>query len=241
MLVVFLVILITNIVLFVDESHHGIRDEALKALQSTTLLFTVCAAMSIALLANYVRGLREAYLKRVSDIRDLLEEIFDKLGTSNNDDIKPIVDDYIIPLMCLNNKDWLEFEKIEEISKRMETSLLEHLQHLHARDKTFLSRYLLRIEDDINEITLLYIRRIASKLHTETASGSFILVSFGIIVLGFSHLLPVGTTTSILVVNISTAIITLAVIEVLLILSYFRQEAREERPEIKDQGKAGRT
>ncbi len=213
------------------------RGKALTALQSSTLLFAICAALSIALVSNYVKGLRETYLKRVSNVRDMLEKFFDNHNTSNDPDIKEILVNYILPLLYLSTREWLMFDPIKDITKK----ITKPLEKLHARDYTFLPRHLLRIEDEINEIGLLYIRRICSDIHLKTISGTFGLVAVGIIALGFLYLLPTGISSDLIVVSISTTIVVLAVLELLLILSYLQQEGREEQVETSDEDNSCKT
>jgi len=122
------------------------------------------------------------------------------------------------------------FDPINEIMDK----ITEPATRLHAREDTFLPRHLLRIEAEINEIGLLYIRRVVSGLHLKTISGSFLLIVLGMLALGFSYLIPAGSVGDLVIVNISTAIVVLTVLELLLILSYLQQEGREEQPEIDD-------
>lgn len=217
--------------LFIYVPSDSFRSEAIKAIQGSTLLFAICAALSIALFSNYVKGIREAYLKRVADVRDRLENFFDEHGKSNDPDVQKILMDCIVPLLNLTTRQWMVFDPINEIMDK----ITEPATKLHTREKTFIPRHLLRIEDEINEIGLLYIRRVISGIHLKTISGTFILVAVGMLTLGFSYLIPAGRMSDLVIVNISTTIVVLAVLELLLILSYLQQEGREEQPEIDDE------
>jgi hypothetical protein len=177
---------------------------------------------------NYVRGLRDAYERKVSDVRDLLERFFDEHKESQDPDVRLIIDTYITPLLELNMGAWHSFEPVKEILPRVD----EPARRLHRRDRTFLPRYLLRIEDTTNELGILLIRRIVSQLHIDNVSGTFLLVAFGISVLAISSFVPNNPVGNFVAVWLSLSVVVLAVVELLLILSYVRQEGREEQPEI---------
>ena len=80
----------------------NLRQEALRSLQAATFPFAICTAISLALLSNYVNGLREAYLLRVRDIRTALEHFYDTHQASRDKDIKRVMDVYIFPLLSFN-------------------------------------------------------------------------------------------------------------------------------------------
>jgi hypothetical protein len=199
-----------------------------KALQATTLLFAVCAAMSIALFTNYIRGLRDTYLAKMSEIRNLLEKFFDEHNDSRDPDIESLINEFVIPLLGSNTDEWFQFEKINEIRKTIVTPVAR----LHKKKNWFLARYLLRFEDEINELGLLHIRCVVTELHIKNISGTFFLIAFGMSVLGMSYLFPNSPRGNFIVMALSASVVIFAVLEVLLILSYFKQEARDEFPSV---------
>ncbi len=222
------VLLLVAAFVFADQAvTDAVRESASRSLIGVTVLFAICAAISIAMFTNYVRGLSQAYEDKVGNVRDLLEKFFDAHKDSGNADIQTIVRSYVIPLLRLNMGDWHAFEPVKEITPR----IVEPASRLHKSDPSFLPRYLLRIEDTINQVGLLFVRRIVSQLHVDNVTGTFILVAFGIVVIALSNLLPQTPTGNLIVVWLSMSIVVLAVLELVLILSYLRQEAREELPE----------
>ncbi|MBI5435509.1 MAG: hypothetical protein HY937_00060 [Nitrosomonadales bacterium] len=221
------VALVVAALLLADEATtNSARESASRTLLGATLLFAICSAISIAMFTNYVRGLNQAYEDKVSDVRDLLEAFFDDHKDSDNPDIKIIISTYIIPLLSLNMDDWHAFDPAREILPQID----EPATRLHKSNPAFVPRYLLRIEDTINQVGILYVRRVLSQLHTDNVSGTFILVAFGIAVLALSNFLPQTSTGNIIVVWLSLSVVVFAIVELLLILSYLRQEAREELP-----------
>ena len=229
-----LIISITLLVvalLFADEAiTNSARESASQTLLASTLLFAICSAVSIAMFTNYVRGLSQAYEDKISTVRDLLEDFFDDHKDSDNPDIQEIIVAYIIPLLSLDMQAWHAFEPVKEIRLRIE----EPAFRLHESNPSFLPRYLLRIEDTINQLGILYIRRIVSQVHSDNISGTFLLVAFGISVQAISNFLPQSSTGNLVAVLLSLSVVALAVVELMLILSYLKQEAREELPAHED-------
>ena len=157
----------------------------------------------------------------------MLETFFDNHHSSADPDIQQILTDYIVPLLSLSIREWVTFDPTQIISPK----IVEPLSRLSARDSSFLARHLLRIEDELNELGLLYISRVASSIHLETMSGTIALIAIGIAAIGFSYILPSGAITDLIVVNITMAMIAFTVLELLLILNYLQQVGREEQPE----------
>lgn len=226
-----IMILVTSAVALISPP-ETLRQDALKALQSATFLFAICAAISLALYTNYVKGLRESYLKRLLDVRSALENFYDEHRNTQDADVQSLLNTYIIPLLFLNTHQWMTYDPyVREILPKV----VAPAAAIHGKDPVFVARYLLRIEDETNELGLLYLRRVITRLHLETINGAFVLVAVGIGALGFTYLLPSGFVGDFLIVNIASAIVTFAIIELLILLSYLQQEGREEEPEEADE------
>lgn len=207
-----------------------LREGMTKALQASTLLFAVCTAISLAVFNNYVKGLKDSALKRITDVRGIIEKLYDEFHDSEDEDIQEIVDDYLLPLLSFSTPQWLDFDPLKPVLERIS----EPLTRLHERNPTILPRYFLRLEDEINELGILYIRRIISELHTRTILGAFHLICVGIIGIFVVAILPISFTLNFIAVATATAIAVLAILELLLLISYIRQEAREELPSYSD-------
>ncbi len=54
------------------------RSDALAAIKNSTLIFTLCAVLSMALFTNYIKGIRDSYHNQVVVIRNFLGEFLDK-------------------------------------------------------------------------------------------------------------------------------------------------------------------
>lgn len=200
------------------------RTEAIRALQGTALLFTVCAAMALALYSNSVRGLRKMSVERIAKARDLVEKIFDETKTAKDGDIRELREKYICPLLMLSTKEWLQFDPVKEINEKLQPVA----EALGRQGSLLLPRYLLRLEDEINEIGLLHISRVITGLHIRNISGTFLLIGSAVMVVGLSYMIPNNPIGNLVSVNLSISFVVFAVMELFLMLSYFQQEARAE-------------
>lgn len=189
------------------------------------MVFTICAALSIAFYSNFVRGLRDSFIQRVSKVRDLLEDFFDNFKDSDDPDVKAFLHEYIIPLLSLSTREWHTYEEVRAINNK---NIDPIVKRIHKQNHLLLPRYLLRIEDELNETGLLFIRRLISELHVQIISGTFHLIAFGILTVGLSYLIDDSSSGNSIIVNLSIAVIAFALLELLLILSFMQQEAREE-------------
>jgi hypothetical protein len=204
-----------------------LRDGASKALQATALIFAVCTALALAVLNNYVKGLKEASLKRISDIRSIVEKLYDDHIDSEDSDIQEIIHDYLLPLLNFTTYHWLAFNPIKATLEK----IVKPGTRLHAKDSSMLPRYFLRLEDEINQLGILYVRRVIAGLHLQTIRGVFILVCIGIVTIVAAFTLPSNPLADTVSINASFAVIAFSVVELLLLTSYISQEAQEETPE----------
>ncbi|WP_156863910.1 hypothetical protein [Casimicrobium huifangae] len=204
-----------------------LREGASKALQATALIFAVCTALALAVLNNYVRGLKESSLKRIADIRSLVEKIYDAHKDSDDPDIREIRDVYLLPLLTLTTGHWLQFDPMKPILEK----IVEPGTRLTKKDGSILPRYFLRLEDEINELGILYLRRIVAGLHLQTIQGVFVLICIGMITIAAAFSLPNTPLCNVISINASFATIVFSTLELLLLMSYISQEASEEFPE----------
>lgn len=210
-----------------DADLSRLRDGASRALQATALIFAVCTALALAVLNNYVKGLKEASLKRITDIRSIIEKLYDDHKDSDDSDTQEIIHDYLLPLLNFTTNHWLAFDPIKPTLEK----IVEPGARLHAKDSSMLPRYFLRLEDEINQLGILYIRRVIAGLHLQTIQGVFVLVCVGIVTIVAAFTLPSAPLADTVSINASFAVIAFSVVELLLLTSYIAQEAEEETPE----------
>jgi hypothetical protein len=204
-----------------------LRESVARALQASTLLFAICSALSLAVLNAYVTGLKQIAIRRLSDVRTLLEKIYDEFHSTKDQDLQEIVQSYVLPLLNFSTEEWLAYDPIRTILER----ITPPLERLHQRNPVLIPRHFLRLEDEINELGLLFVRRIISGLHAETIRGSFLLVCVGIVVIFTIAILPHSFTMSFVSTTSAMTVATLAILELAILVSYIQQEAREELPD----------
>lgn len=211
--------------LTIDTSWFQLRNASLLALQSVTLVYAVLSALSIALYSNYIKGIRENYIKQTLTIRDLLEKFFDEYATSEDDDIQEIIAKVVYPLLQYDNDEWLDYDSIKAIRVNINTPA----ERLITRKMSWLlTRHLVRLENGLNELGLMFIRRIITKVNIDLIRGTFTLIVLAVISIALAHLLPNYKIINAVIVVFNSVMITWACIQILLILSFFEQEAINE-------------
>ena len=183
-----------------------------------------------------MKGLKDLYSDKVSVIRSLNGEVYDKYKDSESSNIQELIHKFVIPLFELNQEDWHNINAINEVRDSLEDAS-EYGEKAVKEEPEFIIRYLLRIEDELNELGLIFIRRIVSSLHVGTIKGAFILIISGITATGFSYLLPQNEVWNFVIFHIASAILIFSIFELLILLSFLIQEAKEELPEIEDEEK----
>jgi len=91
-----------------------------------------------------------------------------------------------------------------------------------------LPRYLLRLEDEINELVLLYIARAVAQIHINNFRGVFQLIVIAMITIAAANLAPNGALADWIIFNLCCVVMVFAILELLLLLSFVQQAGREE-------------
>lgn len=214
----------SSMLLIFSPEWHLLRVSSVTALQSVTLLYAVTSALSISLYSNYVKGLRETYLKQVSSVRDLVENFFDKYATSSNPDLQEIIGNFIYPLLQLGHDEWLSFEAVKEARGDIDEAALR----LQKTQPWILWRHLLRIEDELSELGLIFVKRVVTQVNIDLIRGTFILIVVAMTAISLAYVLPTHALVDAVVVALNSALITWAAIQTILLLSFYEQEALHE-------------
>lgn len=209
---------------------YSYRRAFLDALVATSLIFAITASLILAIINNYVKGLREQFVEQARRVRRLVWDCYDKFADSGDPAFQDFLRNHIHPLLEKSLRDWSQIENIQIWGKGIEEQLMKLLKtdNPPPRLYAFIYQYLQPLEDEVNELGLLYIRRAASVLHSKTATGVYYLLSFAVIVITFGRVMPSAPRIDIAVLNGSVAVITYAVLELLFVLSFVLQEVREE-------------
>ncbi|MYL25165.1 MULTISPECIES: hypothetical protein [Halomonadaceae] len=140
-----------------------LRENVTDALRSTTLLFAVCTALSLSMLNNYIKGLKDSAISHISNIRAMLESYYDKFNESEDENLQEIVNEYILPLLSFSTHEWLAHDSLNPVLSR----IVDPLTRLVETNPEIAPRYFLRLEDEINELGINYVKRVISGLHAK--------------------------------------------------------------------------
>lgn len=130
----------------------------------------------------------------------------------------------IVPLLCLGREQWLDINNYKEWSRSVRPQILR----LVERKPLLLPRHFLRLEDEVNELGVLYLRRVIVTQSVSIVTGAFILIAVAMAVIAGASISPHGVIADFVVLNICAAVIVFAILELLVILSFVRQEALNE-------------
>lgn len=211
-------------------SHAAARDAALGALQGSMLLFTIGSTLAIALFSSYAAGLKDAYTRQVGRVRDMLVDIIDEHDDSSDPGMQELADALFRPLIELSGREWESYYPVQEITSAFNPDDLPSAMDFLKRNPWFAYTRLLRLEDELNELGMLLIRRAISPIQANLLAGAIILVVCAIAALTVGQLLPHAAWSDYLAINVSVAVIGLGMLHLLFTLSMLRQQAREEVP-----------
>ena len=212
-------------IVFYSNNHLELRTAGNDALRSISILFALLAASSMALLNNFVNGLREPAKKQISEVRTILDEIADSKEQKQYEELDSLIDNYINPLRCLSLQEWLEFDDANNIRRKMPQKTLISL---NQKDTIFFARYLLRLEDEFNELGVLFVRRIVARHHFETAKWSFGFLIASMIFISASYIVPSSGTWNGVIFVLEATLVSAVTTNAAFLFSFFINEASEE-------------
>lgn len=211
--------------LMYSGDHHELRTSGAEALRSVSLLFALLAASSIALLNTFVKGLREDSKKQISEVRSILDEIANSSEKQDLIELQSLIENQINPLRCLSLQKWLEYDEANSIKSKMSTS---ELTALNEKDRVYFARHFLRLEDEFNELGLLFVRRIVAKHHFDTARWSLGFLVASMILISTSYMVPNTETWNGVVFVLEAALVSGVIANAAFLFSFFVNEAHEE-------------
>ena len=231
-------IAVIGVDLLVLSSHDisNYRHSFLDALIATSLIFAITAGLILAIINNYVKGLREQFIEQARRVRQLAWDCYDNFIGVDNKEFQTFFSAHVRPLAEKSLREWSKIENIQNWGKGIEEQLMKLLKmdNPPVGLYKFIYRYLLPLEDEISQLGLLYIKRVSASLHAKNASGVYYLLCLAVVVIAFDKVLPSTPTLNLLVLNGAVAIVTYAILELLFVLSFVLQEVREEYTEITD-------
>lgn len=224
--------------LLVLPSHDisNYRRSFLDALIATSVIFAITAGLILAIINNYVKGLREQFIEQARRVRQLAWDCYDYFVGIDNQEFQTLLSAHVRPLAEKSLREWSQIENIQNWGKGIEEQLMKLLKMDNPPPGRYklIYRYLLPLEDEISQLGLLYIKRVSASLHAQTAAGVYYLLCFAVVVIALGKVLPSTPTLNLAVLNGAAAVVTYAILELLLVLSFTLQEVREEYTEITD-------
>lgn len=219
-----------DIIMLSANSIYINRTAFVDALIATSLIFAITAGLILAIINNYVKGVREQFIEQARRVRHLAWDCYENYAAIDQPDFQDLFSSNILPLAKTSLSEWSNIENIQNWGKNVDEQLVRclKLENHPPRFNTFLYRYLLPLEDEINLLGRLYIRRAATELHARTATGVFYLLAFAVAIIAIGKIMPSATIIDWVIVNCAIAVITYSVLELILVLSYLLQEVREE-------------
>lgn len=216
---------ITAVYPYIDN--QLLRESVTGAFQASALLFAICATVSLVIIANYVKGLKDSAIQRVDEIRSTLEKLFDKFFEENDRDLHRIVEESIVPLLSLNTEEWLDYNSVSSIYDRVSGPIERYCQRVPEAA----ARYFLRLENEINELAVLHLRMIIVGVGSRIVRGTFHLVSVGILTLFLIAFLPLNDVGNYLAITMAVSVAIFAVLELQLLVTYLMFNTKNEELE----------
>ncbi|MBD8656751.1 hypothetical protein IFT68_14105 [Oxalobacteraceae sp. CFBP 13730] len=230
--IVFVALILLNIYIIQSESLDRIFNAAFRAFQGSFLIFSICVSLATLLAVNYVRGLGEAYWKRVERIRALLDKLYTDHKSSELAPVQQLVNEFVLPMLYLTNDDWCLPDQ-GQIRELMESKTQIGIEFLETGELKFgeLPWGIIRIEEEFDGLIVQYLKRVVSEYHAREIAGSFLLMASAIGSLTLIYLLPSTPVGKLLGANLSIAMIAFAIVEMLLFSRLLGQQLLEEYPE----------
>jgi hypothetical protein len=228
------IVIITIVLLAIDiwllrpGNMEAMRRQFLTALQSITVIFAITAAIAVAYLMNYARGVRNSYIDRVRIIRAHLWNFYETYKDSANPKFRELLYDTIFPLLQLNLDAWLRIENVKDWSSKIEDKKMIDLLRSEPDSLILIFKYLLPLEDDMKELGILSIRSIMTELQNQIFTGAFYLVATAMVVIVGGTVLPNSLILDFMIINITAATVILSLLELLWVISFVAQEIKEE-------------
>lgn len=236
LLLAFIAVIGLDLLVSSADDISNYRRSFLDALIATSLIFAITAGLILAIINNYVKGLREQFIEQARRVRQLAWDCYDNFVGIDNQEFQSFFSAHVSPLAEKSLREWSKIENIQNWGKGIEEQLMKLLKMDNPPPDLykFIYRYLLPLEDEISQLGLLYIKRVSASLHAKNATGVYYLLCFAVVVIALDKVLPSTPTFNLIVLNGAAAVVTYAILELLFVLSFVLQEVREEYTEITD-------
>ena len=208
-------ILLNSYVIYFEQN-YSIRESIVSALNAVIIVFTVISAVTLSLYNNMINGVRDQYFERVRDIRKSCNRLMEKYLYSDDDHINTVLHNNLEPLVTMRIEDWGRFEELPDLGDwNFDKSEDFSLEFTH-----FAVVELHSIENDLNELAILYIKSGITMVYSKLVSGAFSLIIAGILSVVLGYILPDSQVMNIFATNFAFSIIVFGLLEIIY-LKYF--------------------
>jgi hypothetical protein len=132
----------------------------------------------------------------------------------------------LLDLASLKEEDWLEPNNIRGWSRDLDKHL-QQIEDPRERVEVF-SRYLMPIQEAIDELTVLWVRSVIGELHLKSISGTFLLLVVSVAINIVVRVLPGGRLWDIFAIGLAALVVVMALLELLMIFGFVSVEASDE-------------
>jgi len=195
-------------------------------LPSTLFVFGIMGGLATYLISNHVRGVHAAASGTITRARNTIWSFRDKYREADDPAVEVILVMNLLDLASLREVDWLEPNNIRGWSRDLD----EHLHQLadpRERVEVF-SRYLMPIQEAIDELTVLWVRSVTGELHLKSISGTFLLVVISAAINVVVRVLPSGRLCDLFAIGLAALVVVMALLELLMIFGFVSLEASDE-------------
>lgn len=219
---------VVGAVLAADFTPHRelLRKQVVEALPSTLFLFGIIVGLATYLVSNHVRGVHAAAIATVARGRNAIWAYRDKYRDSVDPALEGIFVNNLLDLASRKEEEWLEPNNVQGWS----TALAEHLQEIiDPRDRIeAFSRYLMPLQEAVDELMVLWVRSAVGELHLTSISGTVFLLVIAVAVNIAIRLFPPGRSWDLFAIGLATTVVTFTLLELLMIFGFVTLEVSDE-------------
>jgi hypothetical protein len=156
----------TDLLVLSTHDIVNFRRSFLDAVIAVSLIFAITTGLIMAIINNYVKGLREQFMEQARRVMKLAWDCRDYFAGIDSAEFQKFFSQYVCPLAEKSLRQWSQIENIQNWEKGIEDNLpkLMKMDNPPPGLYTLIYRYLLPLEDEISQLGLLSIRRAAATL-----------------------------------------------------------------------------
>ena len=217
---------ILTLILLLAADPNALSGRLVSSVPGISVVLAVMSTLVLVIMSHSVFGLRDRVRDQTRRVWELAWQAHEEFALSEGEAAQEIANKHIGQLLDLPLDQYHDPENYLGWKDNID-ELLDKLREEPGAYR-LMFRYLLPLESELNELSILYLRRRIARFHLRTLSESFVLVVIAICVVVLGTIFPGGRAISIVLANSALGVIVLSPLQLLVVLSYVRQEALEE-------------